>query len=172
MRSLGYTEEVVLPLHITPQRPGRPMRLRTEVSMGVCADVCVPHWIDIDVMLDEADTRPTPAIVAALASVPFSEDEAGVRNAACRIAPSEHGMSIEARVTVPHTGGTEVAVIEPGAPGVWVSEADTRRQGDTVIAVSEMIHPDGGAFAVDRSNVRITIIGGDHAVDVQGCRAG
>jgi hypothetical protein len=35
-----------------------------------------------------------------------------------------------------------------------------------------MVHADGGAFAIDRSAVRITIIGGDYAVDVRGCTAG
>ncbi|WP_415921366.1 protein-disulfide reductase DsbD domain-containing protein [Tateyamaria sp. SN6-1] len=172
MRSLGYSGQVVLPIHITPERSDAPMRLRTKMSIGVCAEVCVPHTINIDAMLDAADPTPTPAIVAAFADMPYAADEAGVQRAACRIAPSKHGMSIEARVTLPHTGGTEVAVIEPGAPGVWVSEAQTTRQGDTVIAVSEMIHPDGGAFSVDRSAVRITILGGDYAVDVQGCAAG
>ena len=172
MRSLGYTGQLVLPMHITPKRDGQSVRLRTTMSLGVCAEVCLPHTLEIDAILDGADPSPTPAIVAALADMPYAADEAGVQRAICRIAPSEYGMSIEAHVTLPHTGGTEVAVIEPGAPGVWVSEAETTRRGDTVVAVSEMIHPDGGAFSVDRSNVRITILGGDYAVDVQGCSAG
>ena len=172
MRSLGYSGQVVLPMHITPKRAGAPMRLRTEMSIGVCAEVCVPHTLHVDTMLDAADLSPTPAIVAALADLPYAADEAGVTGAACRVAPTDHGLSIEARVTLPHTGGTEVAVIEPGTPGVWVSEARTTRQGDTVVAVSEMIHPNGGAFSIDRSNVRITILGGNYAVDVQGCAAG
>ncbi|MEO1779928.1 MAG: protein-disulfide reductase DsbD domain-containing protein [Pseudomonadota bacterium] len=171
MRSLGYSGEVVLPLHITPERSGAPIRLRTKMSLGVCAEVCLPHTLRIDAVLDTTDTGPTPAIVAALADTPFAADEAGVVSAACRIAPSEHGMSIEAHVTLPHTGGTEVAVIEPGTPGIWVSEPETARQGGTLVAVSEMVHPDGGAFSIDRSNVRITILGGDYAVDVQGCTA-
>ena len=78
----------------------------------------------------------------------------------------------EMTAALPHTGGTEVAVIESGVPGVWVSEARTARSGDTVVAVSDMMHSTGGAFAVDRSNVRITILGANYAVDVQGCTAG
>jgi hypothetical protein len=35
-----------------------------------------------------------------------------------------------------------------------------------------MVHPNGGAFGIERSQVRITILGGDYAVDVQGCTAG
>ena len=172
MRSIGYTDQVVIPMHLTPVDANRPIRLRTTLSMGVCADVCLPHEVSFDTVLDAPDPRPTPAIVAALADVPYSASEADVRAATCRLSPTDYGMQIEARVTLPHTGGTEVAVIEPGVPGVWVSEADTRRTGDTVIAVSEMMHADGGAFAIDRSDVRITILGGSYAVDVRGCTAG
>ncbi|APX12299.1 protein-disulfide reductase DsbD domain-containing protein [Tateyamaria omphalii] len=172
MRSIGYTDQVVIPMHITPARAGKPMRLRTTLSMGVCSDVCIPHSVKIDEMLDSPDLTPTPAIVAALADMPYSASEAEVQSATCRLSPTEHGMQIEARVALPHTGGTEVAVIEPGVPGVWVSEARTARSGNTVVAVSEMMHADGGAFAVDRSDVRITILGADYAVDVQGCTGG
>ncbi|MEL6465624.1 MAG: protein-disulfide reductase DsbD domain-containing protein [Pseudomonadota bacterium] len=172
MQSIGYTDQVVIPMHITPSRAGTPMRLRTTLSMGVCADVCIPHQVTIDELLDSPDLTPTPAIVAALADVPYSEAEAEVRSATCSLRPTERGMQIEARVRLPHTGGTEVAVIEPGVPGVWVSEADTSRQGDTVVAVSDMVHAEGGAFAVNRSDVRITILGGNYAVDVRGCTAG
>lgn len=171
LRSVGYSGQVTLPLHITPKRSDRPMRLRTRMSIGVCAEVCLPYTLDIDTTLNSADTSPTPAIVAALDDMPIAAKDAGVSRVACRIAPSEYGMSIEARVTLPHTGGTEVAVIEPGAPGIWVGEADTTRQGNTLVAVSEMIHPDGGPFSVDRSALRITILGGKYAVDVQGCGA-
>ncbi|MEX0310173.1 MAG: protein-disulfide reductase DsbD domain-containing protein, partial [Tateyamaria sp.] len=136
MQSIGYTDQVVIPLHLTPVDAGRPIRLRTTLSMGVCSDVCLPHEVTLDTWLDAPDANPTPAIVAALADMPYSASEADVRAATCRLSPTTHGMQIEARVTLPHTGGTEVAVIEPGVPGIWVSEADTKRSGDTLVAVS------------------------------------
>ena len=64
------------------------------------------------------------------------------------------------------------AVIEPGNPSVWASEASARRKGDTLVAISELMNMDGGAFAVDRSQVRITVLGRNHAVDIQGCQPG
>jgi DsbC/DsbD-like thiol-disulfide interchange protein len=148
------------------------MRMRTKMSLGVCADICIPHEIRIDTLLDAPDLTPTPAIVAALADAPYSENEAGVRAATCALRPTADGMEIEARVTLPHTGGTEVAVIETGTDGLWISEARTSRSGDTVTAVSEMIHVDGGPFAIKRADVRITILGGNYGVDVRGCTAG
>ncbi|MFL4470261.1 protein-disulfide reductase DsbD domain-containing protein [Tateyamaria armeniaca] len=172
MRSIGYSGQLVIPLHVTPKRAGKPVRLHGTMALGVCADICIPHEIDIDTLLDAPDASPTPAIVAAMADVPYSEGEANVRSATCRLSPTDHGMQIEAHVTLPHTGGREVAVIETGTPGLWISEARTSRQGDTLVAVSEMVHPKGGAFGIERSDVRITILGGDYAVDVRGCSAG
>ncbi|WP_299624932.1 protein-disulfide reductase DsbD domain-containing protein [uncultured Tateyamaria sp.] len=172
MQSIGYKGQVVIPMYLTPDNPAKPVRLRTKMSLGVCADVCMPHQIDIDTMLDAPDLSPTPAIVAALADTPYASDEAGVTSATCRLSPTENGMRIEARVTLPHTGGREVAVIETGTKGLWISEARTTRSGDTVTAISDMVHMEGGAFGIDRSAVRITIFGGDYAVDVQGCTAG
>lgn len=172
MRSIGYTGDVVIPIHLTPRTAGRAMRMRVDVSIGICAEVCLPHEINIDTLLDAPEARPTPAIVAALADTPYAADEAGVRSATCALRPTEHGMQIEARVQLPHTGGREVAVIEPGVPGVWVSEAKTQRTGNTVVAVSEMMAADGAPFGLDRSDVRITILGGDYAVDIRGCTAG
>ncbi|MEL6452232.1 MAG: protein-disulfide reductase DsbD domain-containing protein [Pseudomonadota bacterium] len=172
MRSIGYSGQVTIPMHITPASQGRAVRMRTTMSLGVCEEVCMPREIKIDTLLDSPDSRPTPAIVAALADAPYAADEAGVNASVCHVRRSKHGMEIEAHVTLPHTGGTEVAVIETGTPGIWISEARTTRRGGTIVAVSEMIHPDGGAFGIDRSDVRITILGGDYAVDVRGCTGG
>lgn len=171
MRSVGYSGQLVIPLHVTPARAGKSVRLRGTMSLGVCADVCIPHQIDFDTVLDAPDAKPTPAIVAAMANVPYSASEADVRAATCRLRPTEQGMQIEASVTLPHTGGQEYAIIETGTPGLWISEARTARRGDTLTATSDMVHPNGGAFGLDRSAVRITILGGDYAVDVKGCKA-
>mgnify|MGYP001795615915 CR=1 FL=1 len=172
MRSVGYSGEVVLPLHITPKRGDKPLRLRTTVSMGVCADVCIPYELEVNAELAPPAASPQPAIVAALADMPYSAGEAGVTGATCAIAPSDHGMRVTARITLPHTGGTEVAVFEAGIPAIWVSEPAMTRTGNTLTATSEMMHPAGGPFSVDRSAIRITVLGGDYAVDIRGCTAG
>ena len=169
LRSIGYSGRLVIPMYLTPTRPGKPVRLRTTMSLGVCEEICIPYELDLDAVLDAPDPRPTPAIVAALADAPLDARDAGVRRATCTLRPTDQGMEIEAHVTLPHTGGTEVAVIETGTAGLWISEAKTSRRGDTVVAVSQMVHPSGGTFAIDRSAVRITILGGDYAVDVRGC---
>ncbi|WP_299947126.1 protein-disulfide reductase DsbD domain-containing protein [uncultured Ruegeria sp.] len=170
-RSVGYVDQLVLPVEITPKNPAKPVRLRGEMDLGVCKDVCVPGRLDFDHTLD-ANAGRNPTIAAALAQRPFSEREAGVAGATCHLTPTADGMQIEAHITMPSAGGAEFAVIEPGNPALWASQPKTRRQGNTLVASSEVISASGGPFALDRSEVRITVLGANHAVDIKGCSAG
>lgn len=170
MRSYGYKHSVTLPLAIMPKSKGRDIRLKGRLQLGICSDICVPYQIDFDETLAPPAKGPTPAIVAALADMPYSAEDGEVRAAACSIKPTADGMRIEAQITLPHTGGTEVTVIEPGLPNVWTSDATSTRSGQVLTATSEMMHIDDQPFSVDRSRVRITVIGRDYAVDIKGCR--
>lgn len=171
LNSIGYANQLVLPIRITPRDPAEPVRLRGEVDLGVCKDVCIPASLDFDHMLDAGAAR-NPAIAAALAQRPFSAREAGVTGAACHLTPTEDGMQVRVHIDMPTAGGTELAVIEPGNPALWTSQAETMRQGNRLIATSEVINADGGPIALDRSAVRITVLGANHAVDILGCSAG
>ncbi|MCV2889399.1 protein-disulfide reductase DsbD domain-containing protein [Ruegeria aquimaris] len=171
LRSIGYKDQVVLPIEITPRKAGQPVRLKGEMEFGVCKDICVPASRGIDHTLD-AEAPRNPAIAAALAQRPYSASEAGVRSATCRLVPTGNGMQIEAEIALPDTGGSELAVFEPSDPSLWATEAETRRQGNTLYARSEILNATGGAFALDRSQMRITVLGSKHAVDIIGCQPG
>ena len=78
-----------------------------------------------------------------------------------------------ASITVPRQTASEFVVIETGDPSVWVSPAITTRDGGVLRASVDLIHPSGGAFALDRSAVRITLLDGESfGVDIRGCQAG
>lgn len=171
LQSIGYEDQLVLPVEITPKNPARPVRLRGEMDLGVCKDVCIPERLGFDHTLDAGAAR-NPAIAAALAQRPFSAREASVSNTSCHLTPTTDGMQIEARVTMPTAGGREVAVIEPGNPVLWASQTSAERHGNTLIARSEIVSASGAPFALDRSEIRITVLGANHAVDIQGCSAG
>lgn len=168
MTSVGYKDVLVLPVEITPRRAGQPVRLAGSVEIGVCEDVCIPARLRFDAPLDAQAPR-HPAIAAALAQRPYSASEAGVRRTACALSPTNGGLRLEARITMPPAGGREHVVIEPGNPQIWASEAETVRRGDTLVASVRLVHVDKGAFALDRSALRITVLGRAHAVDIRGC---
>lgn len=169
LRTIGYANSMTLPLTLTPKNPGQPIVLAGEVDIGVCKDVCVPVTLRVSQGLLALPAKRDPRIVAAMASRPYSASEAGVTHVACTLSPIEGGLRLRAEVDLPNAGGREVAVIETGNPAIWVSQADTKRQSGRLVAVSEMYHVDGAAFAVDRSELRITVVGENHAVDIRGC---
>ncbi len=172
LRSVGYEDSLVIPLRIEPTSDAEPVRLNAKMELGVCSDVCVPHELEFSALIDNNSLTPSPIIAAALAQRPYSASEAGVQSATCRVSPTADGLRLEAQIAMPSAGGSEYVVIEPGLENIWVSEAHTRRAGGVVIATSEMVNINGGPIAVDRSAIRITVLGSEYAVDVKGCSAG
>ena len=172
MRSVGYKDELVIPLHITPDTSGKDIRIKGEIELGVCKDICIPRSLKFDQWALTATTQPDAVIAAAMASGPYSADEAGVRSVTCSLSPIEGGLRLSATITMPSSGGTEIAVIEPGDPQIWASESVSKRSGDQLTAYSDLIHVSQSAFALDRSDVRITVLGGKHSVDIKGCTPG
>lgn len=170
--TLGYENSLTLPLTLTPARAGKPIKLAGEVTIGVCKDVCVPLTLNLSQELPAGQTKRDPQIVAALADRPYTAREAKVGRVACNISPITDGLKLSAEVDVPNTGGRELAVIETGNPQVWVAQSKTKRKGGRLYATTELYHVEGRSFALNRSDVRITVLGKSHAVEIQGCPAG
>ncbi len=170
MRSIGYDGGVVIPVALTPQAGGA-MTLSGMLDIGVCEEICVPVQLPFSLTLPEAGAR-DPQIVASLVDRPLTASEAAVTGATCAVRPSADGLTVTATLTMPQAGRREEVVIEAGDARIWVSEPDVSRRGDQLTATVDMVHVAGGAFALDRSGVRVTVLGSDHAVDIQGCSAG
>ena len=172
LTTIGYDGTVTLPLRIDPQRQGRDIKLSGSIDMGICKDVCVPITLSISQDLGTARSRPDPVIVAALAERPYSAAEAGVGPVTCHLSPIEDGLGLRAVIDMPSLGRGELAVFEIGDPNIWVAPSDTYREGGQLVAETTLHHVEGRAFAVQRSAVRITVLGPGSAVDIRGCQAG
>ncbi len=169
MRTIGYSGDVVLPIALAPKRAGEPITLQADLDIGVCSDICIPHQMTLSATIDDNNRKPTPMIAAALAAQPYSAKEAGVTSATCDLSPTADGLAIRATLGLPSAGGEEVVIIEPGQPGLWMSETKTTRNGRTLVAVGEMMMSDGAPVALDRSDITFTVLGSKHAVEITGC---
>ncbi|MEJ6396877.1 protein-disulfide reductase DsbD domain-containing protein [Yoonia sp. 208BN28-4] len=169
MRSIGYHDSVVLPVEITPAQSGAPIHLSGTIDIGVCEEICIPMQFTFDAALP-ADGGRDGAIVAALLDQPVPAAAAGIGSARCTITPTERGMQISATIAAPQ--GNPAVVIEAGDPYIWVSEPDVTRGAGTLTATSEFVHVNQGSFAIDRSAIRMTLLGNGQAIDIQGCIAG
>ena len=171
MRSIGYSDEVVLPLRITPHAGADPITISARMEIGVCEDICMPVDFSVRAVLP-AGGAPDPRITAALATEPETAAAAGVGRVTCRLAPAGDGMELTARMAVPSLGaGTPAVVFELPDPDVWIGEADVRREDGALTATAEIIDY-GGALMLDRSALRITLLGSEKAVDIRGCDGG
>lgn len=170
LRTLGYAEELVLPLRIRPLDPAAPARLSAVIDLGVCRDICVPTSMRVTGDLPPrgaADAR----IDAALAARPESAAEAGVLSHSCRIEPTADGLRVTAEVVVPQIGAAEMVVLEAGDPGLWIGEAQARRDGARVTAVADIVPLGAAPAVIDRSRMTVTLLSRDRAVEIAGCPA-
>jgi len=169
--SIGYAGRLVLPIEVTPAVAGEPVALAAEVAIGVCDDICLPLTLRVAARLVPPGAR-EPRIAAALADRPLKAAEAGVTRHACRIEPVAGGLRVTAEVALPQAGTIRAAAFETADPGLWVTSARVV-PGEGRLTASADILPEGAApVVVDRSGLRLTLIGTDTAVELAGCPAG
>lgn len=171
MQTVGYDGQLVLPLRIRTATPAEPAHMAASVQLGVCNTICVPVDLGFTLDLPAQGSAPQQAMIrAALADQPLSANRAGVAGVDCTLTPIDDGLGLTVTIDMPGTGGDETVVIETADPLVWVAETASARQGNRLTAQTELVHVSGQAFALDRSGLRVTVIGSDRAVDIQGCK--
>ena len=71
--AIGYDDEVLFPVKLTPEREGEPVELKLAFDYGLCKDLCIPNAAELDLALGggigEGDAR---LIETFLARVPQS----------------------------------------------------------------------------------------------------
>ncbi|MFY0661841.1 MAG: hypothetical protein JXR15_15215 [Shimia sp.] len=168
MRSIGYTDALVLPIKISPKDAGKPVRVKATLDIGVCREICVPQRLKVKAELPPSGARDAE-ITAALVDQPLTAREAGVGKVTCKLTPTSNGVALKATIHMPSAGGAEVAVVETADRKVWVAEGTTKRQGGALVTETEMMHVDASSFMVNRADLRFTVLGANHAVDIIGC---
>ena len=165
--SIGYLDELVLPVDVTPADPAKPVTLALKMDLGICHDICLPAHLVFSAALN-GGAEPDSRIVAALQKGPKPADGAPVT---CDVAQIADGLRLTARLALPLQGRAETVVFESSDPTVWVSSATTKREGAELISEADLVPPAGAPFALDRSGVTLTVIAPDHSVELHGCPA-
>ncbi|SDZ16832.1 Thiol-disulfide interchange protein, contains DsbC and DsbD domains [Jannaschia faecimaris] len=160
--SIGYDRDFILPLLIAAGNG--PAELRGRVDIGVCADICLPAQVDVAAVLNIGGQE-DPGIRAALADRPRRVEA----RARCLLRPIANGFAITGQIEVPSQGRAEAVVFEMPDPDVWVTDARVTRRGGRIDASAQMLKSGNRSFGIDRSQMRITVIGSRGAVEVMGC---
>lgn len=113
--AIGYGDEVVFPVRVTPEREGEPVTLSLTFDYGLCKDLCIPNTVELEVVLPpdlgKGDAR---LIEAALSRVPETKADAlpRVANISATLSGEAPKMTIEALFPDGATG-TDVFVDNP-----------------------------------------------------------
>lgn len=172
LRTIGYEGSLTLPVEIVPIEPGRPIRLRARMELGICKEICVPATLRVAGDLDPEAQEDVAPIRAALLSRPATARQAGIGKVTCRIAPVRDGYRLSVRIPMARGIGKETAVIELPGQDVWISEAQIDRQGGVMIATSDIVATSPKPVTMSRSSLIFTVIDGQGAVEIRGCQAG
>lgn len=170
--TIGYADEMVLPMILTPIRSDEPIMLDVGMFFGVCEDICIPADARLAGLLaPDALPEGRARIEAALADRPETAADAGVTRATCTLAPRPRGYDVVTEITFRERAApAEMVAIEVADPELWVGSARSRANGNTVTAVAP-IEAVGGAPVLDRSTLRVTLLDGERAVEILGCKA-
>ena len=171
LRSIGYSGVTIVPIELTPKGNDQgTIALRGAIEIGVCREICVPMVVNIRIDLPQAGL-PDAEIQASLANRPATASEAGVRSVTCEVESISDGLRITARIDIPDMGSEELAIFELPDKSIWISQAQTTRRGRNLSAIVDFVPANGAPFLLNRSDVRITILGERGAVDIKGCSA-
>lgn len=170
IRTLGYKGDFILPFEVMPSVSGDPIRVKSQVEFGLCSDVCIPASSAIDAFMGQGPTYQQDLIKTALAAQPLSADAGGVHAVSCQITPNEDGMRITANIIFNNNApDIDMVVIEFAAPNIWIDQSGLEQSQKAVTAQADLVSFTDVPLAMDRDKLRITLIGEQNAIEINGC---
>ncbi len=169
--SIGYKDHVTLPVRITPLDAAQPVRVNLQLNFGVCSDICVPASVQFSTNLGKLPDSGISTIKSALATTAIGARNGGVQTASCDITPNGTGFNIQANLKFTSQPGMRTTVIEYPDPDIWIDIAKTRVNGQHLTANAAIKYYGKGMLSIERSNIRITVLEGTRAIEINGCPA-
>lgn len=170
LRTIGYTRQLILPVLLKPRNPDSAISARLTMDYGVCLDVCVPVASTDSRQFAEGLVSNRTLIGDAVSRRPISGRAAGMVSATCEVARSGQEFELQARLTFAgQAPELKSVLVETGSETLWVSDADHDTQARTVTVSADLKYYGEGAWSLNRSKFRFTLLGRDGAIDVQGC---
>lgn len=171
MSSIGYHGAVTLPVRITPIDKNTPVSVDLSMNFGVCSDICVPAHSRLSSSLGNSPDYGVNTIKTALAKSAISAQVGGVKSVSCTLTPNGKGFDIQADIRFSNALSQRTTVIEYDNPDIWIDIAKTNVSGQNLTAKATMEYYGNSMLSIDRSNIRITVLEGGRAVEINGCPA-
>ena len=166
--SIGYEEKLILPILVTPIRPEQSIRLKGVMDIGICREICIPATLEFDKRLDP-QAKPHSIIDAAFDERLRALSDSNRNAVRCSLSRDADTHRLDVNLQLPSLGDNEFAVIESLNPNIFISQVSTRRSGNSLAATAKLTHREAASFILDRSALRITVIGDDDGLEIMGC---
>ena len=163
--SLGYHDQVVLPLRIVPKSNDKPVTLRANINYAVCEKICIPVEAAAELAFASVASTEDGALFAALDTVPKparigDPNPLTIRNVKREgkstvlvdvVAPDSREVGLFVEGPTPDWGLPIPNLVEHSPPGVkrFAFELDGLPPG---------VKPDGAAL-------KLTLVGGDRSYE-------
>src|SRR5246500_4665444 len=163
--SLGYHDQVVLPLRIVPKRNDKPVTLRASINYAVCEKICIPVEANAELTFASVASTEDSVLFAALDTVPKPASVGDPNPLTIRDVKREGKSTVLVDVLSPDARTVNLFVEgptpdwslpvpklrEPGPPGV-------KRFAFQLDGVPPGVNPEGAAL-------KLTLVGGDRSYE-------
>ena len=114
--SLGYHDQVVLPLRIVAKNTDKPVTLRVAVNYAVCDKLCVPVEADVELAFTSVASTEDSALFAALDTVPKPANVGDPNPLTIRDVKREGKSAVLVDVVAPSEGANISLFVEGPTP--------------------------------------------------------
>jgi len=163
--SLGYHDQIVLPLRIVAKNVDKPVTLRAEINYAVCEKLCIPVDARAELAFNSVASTEDSALFAALDTVPKPANVGDPNPLTIRdvkregkdqvlidvVTPDDRAVSLFVEGPTPDWGLPVPKLVEPSPPGV-------KRFSFQLDGVPPGVNPDGAAL-------KLTLVGGDRSYE-------
>jgi len=163
--SLGYHDQVILPLRIVTKNAEKPVTLRATINYAVCEKLCIPVEADAELAFTSVASTEDSVLFAALDTVPKPANVGDPNPLTIRdveregrsevlgdvVSPDAKPVNLFVEGPTPDWGLPVPKLLDHGPPGV-------KRFAFALDGVPPGVNPEGAAL-------KLTLVGGDRAYE-------
>src|SRR5712672_186089 len=163
--SMGYHNQVVLPLRIVAKSTDKPVTLRADISYAVCEKLCIPVQANAELAITSVASTEDSALFAALDTVPKPANVGDPNPLTIRDVKRDGKSTVLVDVVSPDA--REVSLFVEGPTPDWAlpvpkllehSPPEVKRFAFELDGLPPGTNPDGAAL-------KLTLVGGDRSYE-------
>ena len=169
LQTIGYKDELLLPLQIQPIDKKQPIHLSITIDFGICSDVCVPIQTAVEERLPERTSIGKKKILDTLEKAILSGKKSPFKIVKCNIIPIKDGFEVNAFFEgLTSFDKDTLGVVEyPVKQNGWINQKASLVSGNQ-LNVHATVYNKSIHF-IDRSDLTLTIFTKNKAFEFNGC---